>query len=221
MRAQIVFWRIGGMLALCALAGCFEQLPEADACNTSADCLLRERCAANRCIPQIIDERDQAEDMLKRPDLDAPELIETPDMEQLPDMMPDMLAGPTVVVIQIQDAETPGTLISDVPVCIFPSSFVDVASAGADVTRRVSNEDGVITLQLEAAGLSPSTKYRIWTGLADRGEGDVTNHIPYEGGEIHTFPSVGMMKIVTINVEPCDNSIQGKECPNSAKCVTL
>lgn len=46
------------MLALCALAGCFERLPEANACNATADCLPGERCVANRCTLEISDEPD-------------------------------------------------------------------------------------------------------------------------------------------------------------------
>jgi hypothetical protein len=136
MRAQIVFWRIGGMLALCALAGCFEQLPEADACNTSADCLLRERCAANRCIPEILIDRDQAEDMLMRPDLDAPDLeadLDTPDRADAPEISDADMSAPAdmaqnnfrEIELQVVDeSAAPGTPVSfsNIAICISGST---------------------------------------------------------------------------------------------------
>jgi hypothetical protein len=124
------------MLALCALAGCFEQLPEANACNTSADCLLRERCAANRCIPEIIIDRDQAEDMLARPDLDAPEIeadLDISDHAETPEMSDvDMSTAPDMernkireIELQIVDeSAAPGVAVSfsNIAICVSGST---------------------------------------------------------------------------------------------------
>jgi hypothetical protein len=225
------------LLAALLLAGCFDKLPDPLACTSSADCLTGERCEGSVCALAIVSDEDMdaadmntPDDMRDAPDAapDLPPDVDTPadldtsadvDTPADVDMPVDMPARATIVVIEAHSSTDAETLAPGIPLCIFSANFVSLDAAGASITRRVTDAQGQVTLDIDELGLIPATNYRIWTGATEQGEGDTTGYQPYEQGEQYTFPSKGKMKTIKINVVPCDNSKSGEECIIDAACT--